>query len=194
MRQSQFTRTVPAAMPGSVPVTGKGPVAYAPPARAKTTSRGKQLAGLDVVVDSAVALNEWWIDPIAKVLRVHANTWSWSKNDNAVMGHFVHEKAEAVRQMKVTMFDVSAYAPAVDGSRQPAPPLGITLLCRDLEKLVQRLAALDTTDPKAVQSAAAEYGKHRDTMARLRAAFDDAEGRFDTAQALLLQKMGLDDE
>lgn len=170
---------------------------YAPPmaARPGTAGSGKKLGGFALIVDTkTVVENRIEIDPTTKEVYVHAKTWSWAKNDNAVMGMFVHEKAEAVRQMKVVMMDVSSYAPAADPNRViPPAPMGITLLCRDLAVLVGDLAGLDPTDTKAVQKMAARYGKMRDTMATLRTAFTEAEGNFEVAQQLLVQKMGLDD-
>lgn len=177
-------RSRPAARPAAV---------YAPPAAARPGPKGKTLGGFELVISSAAQENVLGIDPSNKSVTIHPKTWSWAKNDNAVMGMFVHEKAEAVRQMKVTMMQVASYAPQADPARViPPVPMGITLLCRDLAVLVGDLAALDSTDTVAVQKMAARYGKMRDTMATLRTAFLEAEGNFDVAQQLLVQKMGLD--
>jgi hypothetical protein len=157
------------------------------------TGGGKTLGGFSLHIIGAAPENQLTIDPMAKTVTVNPRTWSWAKNDNGAMGAFVHEKAEAVRLMKVVMQDVSRYAPQADPNRVVPPvPMGITLLCRDLATLVGDLAALDSTDPVAVQKIAARYGKMRDTMATLRTAFTEAEGAFDVAQQLLVQKMGLD--
>lgn len=171
------------------------PSKFAPPVAARPSASGgkKTLGGFLLIVDSKTPENRIEIDATTKEIYVHPRTWSWAKNDNAVMGAFVHEKAEAVRLMKVTMFDVSRYAPAADPNRTVPPvPMGITLLCRDLATLVGDLAGLDPTDTAAVQKMAARYGKMRDTMATLRTAFTEAEGNFEVAQQLLVQKMGLD--
>lgn len=173
------------------------PSKFAPPVAARPSASGgkKTLGGFELRIDSQLGReNVLVIDAPRKIVVVHPKTWSWAKNDNAVMGMFVHEKAEAVRQMKVVMQDVSSYAPAADPNRViPPVPMGITLLCRDLAALVGDLAGLDPNDTKAVQKMAARYGKMRDTMATLRTAFTEAEGNFEVAQQLLVQKMGLDD-
>lgn len=168
---------------------------YAPPLAARPGAKGgKKLGGFDLVILSATRENIVTIDPQAKSVAVHPKTWSWAKNDATVLGQFVHEKAEAVRLMKVTMYDVSRYAPAVDPNRKvPPPPMGITLLCRDLATLVGDMTKLDPANAAEVKAMAARYGRMRDTMAVLRAAFTEAEGSFEIAQDLLVQKMGLDD-
>lgn len=178
-------RSRPAARPAAV---------YAPPTAARPTAKGgKTLGGFRLVQDPQEPENRLFIDPMLKAVAVHPKTWSWVKNDSAVLGMFVHEKAEAVRQMKVVMQDVSKYAPAADPNRVVPPvPMGITLLCRDLATLVGDLAALDSNDTAAVQKMAARYGKMRDTMSTLRTAFTEAEGSFEVAQQLLVQKMGLE--
>lgn len=171
------------------------PSKFAPPVAARPSASGgkKTLGGFALIIDGKATENLLVIDPGSREVCVHPKTWSWAKNDNAVMGMFVHEKAEAVRQMKVVMQDVSSYAPAADPNRViPPVPMGITLLCRDLAALVGDLAGLDPNDTKAVQKMAARYGKMRDTMATLRTAFTEAEGNFEVAQQLLVQKMGLD--
>lgn len=183
-----------AAPRAGAPVTGPQPRAYALPPAVRPATQGKKqtLGGFEVFVVPSQIEGVIGIDPMAKTVTVHPKTWSWFKNDNAVMGAFVHEKAEAVRLMKVTMFDASRYAPAADPKRQVAPvPMGITLLCRDLATLVGDMAAADVTDPAAIRDMARRYGKMRDTMATLRAAFAEAEGAFEVAQDLLVQKMGL---
>lgn len=170
-------------------------VKYAPPLAARPSASGgrKTLGGFALVIISVTDENVMTIDPQAKSVSVHPKTWSWVKDDQAALGMFTHEKAEAVRQMKVVMYDVSKYAPAADPNRVVPPvPMGITLLCRDLQKLVGDMSAADVTDPKAIRDMARRYGKMRDTMATLRLAFAEAEGSFEVAQALLVQKMGLD--
>ena len=178
-------RSRPAARPTAV---------YAPPVAARPGAKGKTLGGFALILIGATQENVLTIDPQSETITVHPKTWSWAKNDNAVMGAFVHEKAEAVRLMKVVMQNVASYQPAADPMRViPPVPMGITLLCRDLAILVGDLAGLDSDDTLAIQKMAARYGKMRDTMASLRSAFLEAEGNFEVAQQLLVQKMGLDD-
>lgn len=168
-------------------------VQYAPPITPRPGSAGKPktLGGFALTVDSKQFENKFVIDPVGREIYVHPKTWSWLKNDNDALGAFVHEKAEAVRLMKVVMMDVSRYAPAVDPNRVPPVPMGITLLCRDLTKLVADMSGLDPSNAADVKKMAARYGKMRDTMATLRAAFTEAEGNFEVAQALLIKKMDL---
>lgn len=168
------------------------PKAYAPPlaVRPAGATNSLTLGGYQLFRISTADLNVLCIDPMAKTVTVNPKTWSWVKNDNAALGMFTHEKAEAVRLMKVTMYDVSRYAPAADPNRQPPVPMGITLLCRDLATLVGDMTKLDPADSDEVRKMAVRYGRMRDTMATLRGAFTEAEGSFEVAQALLLQKMG----
>lgn len=176
--------------PASAPAQVFAPVARAKPA----VGGGKRTLGgftLDLTA-GIVPEDQMVIDPSYATVQVNPRTWSWAKDDNAVMGMFVHEKAEAVRTMQVRMVDLGPYKRADPARTVPPPPMGITLLCRDLERLVGEMTSLDPSDDVAVAAMAARYGKLRDTMATLRAAFTQAEGSFELAQELLIQKMGLE--
>lgn len=136
------------------------------------------------------------IDPQASTISMAPMTWSRIKNSNAALQALVHEKAEAVRTMQTRMVDLSMYAAPTVPTNRPKPvvaPTGIKALCADIQHLVADMAAPDVTDPAAITDMARRYGKLRDAMADLRAAFSEAEGQFDVAQALLLQKMGADE-
>lgn len=173
------------------------------PAVARPGARGvESLGGFVVVVDRATPVDQLRIDPVNSgpqavgIVTVHPDTWKWAKREPAVMGEFVHEKAEAVRLMQVRCLDVSRHAPAVVKPRKPVlqPPSGIKALCLDLQRLVADLSVVDPSDAQQVADLAQRYGRARDAIRELRAAFTEAEGSFETAQALLLAKMMGDDE
>jgi hypothetical protein len=167
--------------------------ALVPPAATPNLGgRRRKLGGWPVVVERGCQADLFHIDPFDEEVTVAPATWSWAKDHPTVMQEFVQEKAEAVRTMQVRMLDVSRYAPArVAAPRKPVlqQPSGIKALAADLSKLVADLSVLDAKDDAAVQDAAARYGRARDAMAGLRLAFAEAEGSFETAQALLIAKM-----
>ena len=171
------------------------PVKYAPGVAPRPAPGGgtKTLGGFKLRISSSYQEDRMRIDPLAQEIEIHPKTWAWAKHDNAAMGTFVFEKAEAVRLGCAVNIDLTPFKPSPQPVMQPPVPLGITVLCRDLAALVGELAALDPDDAAGVQRLATRYGKLRDTVATLRAGFTEAEGNFEIAQQLLLQKMGLDD-
>lgn len=169
---------------------------YVVPMKARPAGGGRPrtLGGFELILLPSVTENIFEIDPAAGTVTCTPKTWASVKDSQEALGMFTHEKAEAVRTMRTVMYDVSAYATAADPKRTVAPPpMGITLLCRDLQRLVGDMSAADVNDPAALADMAKRYGRMRDTMATLRVAFTEAEGSFETVQMLLVQKMGMND-
>lgn len=191
-RPVAFTRAVPAARGRQAPAPA---VATNVPKKVAVTPRKRVLFGWEVVTDAhfGTAFHQVEVDPHNKALTMQPTTYNWIKNDAAAVQSLADTKAEAVRQMKVTMWEGSRLAPKADPARKPpvAAP-GIKLLCHELGLLVQDLARLDSSNPTAVSDAAGRYGRLRDQMADLRLAFTEAEGSFELAQALLIEKMGIE--
>jgi hypothetical protein len=158
--------------------------------------RGPTLGGFVVHVDARHVRDRLGIDPLDQMVGVHPATWRWAATHPAVLGEFVHEQAEAVRTMQVRMLDVTRHRPPPPAPRRKpvlTEPSGIKALCTDLQQLVADLAGTDPADGAAMAEVAQRYGRARDSMRELRSAFSEAEGSFETAQALLLAKLGVDE-
>lgn len=191
MGRTAFTSNVPASTGPIARMTG---MTHAVPAAAKPGARKRKMLGFEVEVDGVFPVMFVEVDPHNSFLTMNSSTYAVLQTDAAAVQDLAAAKAEAVRQMKVTMWEGAAYAPKADPKRKPqaASPAGIKALVIDLQRLTVDLSGLDATDDAAVTAAAARYGKLRDTMADLRAAFTEAEGSLDLLQDLLVQKMGLD--
>lgn len=197
-RTAAFTRAVPAATGARRPLGGR--VATGVPASSTRRPKPRQLAGWELVLDPAFNVPNHpdvvELDPLQEAMVMAPTTYSWLKNDAQALQDLIGVgKAEAVRQMKVTMWEGARYAPKADPAREPKKVgggAGIKQLCLDLQQLTARLAALDASDADAVGAAALEYARYRDRMAVLRAAFTEAEGSFELAQELLVSKMGVE--
>lgn len=107
---------------------------------------------------------------------------------------FLDAREEAKRTMKAVMRDVSHLASTrpygtVQPGRTPKMPSGIKALRDDVVALVKDMSAAPHPSPEQAADFAARYGRQRDAMKQLREAFAEAEGAFETAQALLLAQM-----
>jgi hypothetical protein len=165
--------------------------------RPATPGGQRSLCGYVLTLLSTATENQISVNPLGRTINMNPRTWSWFKNHNTAMLFLVSEKAEAVRTMQTRMIDVSGYssAPTVPlGRSKPvvAVPTGIKALCGAIQELVGDMAATGKPTDAQQMDFAARYGKHRDAMASLRAAFLEAEGQFETAQTFLVQMMGDD--
>lgn len=107
---------------------------------------------------------------------------------------FMDAREEAKRTMRTVMRDVSHLASTrpygvTQPGRAPKMPTGIKALRDDVVRLVQDMTSAPAPTPEQAADFAARYGRQRDAMKELRAAFAEAEGAFETVQALMLAQM-----
>lgn len=130
--------------------------------------------------------------------RLTATKSSWAGLDTEVgwVDELETVKREAVHRMpKVVMHDVSVTAigrsnvTVQPGHGVPSADVGITALNAQLVRLVTDMARYPDPSPQTQAELARRYGQLREAMNRLRTQFTEAEGGFETAQAMLADWM-----
>lgn len=128
------------------------------------------------------------------VLTCNDRTMKLIESTDEGTDEFLDAREEAKRTMKSVMRDVSHLASTrpygvTPPGRTPKMPSGIKALRDDVVRLVQDMSKNKLATPEQTAEFAARYGRQRDAMKELRDAFAEAEGAFETAQALLIQQM-----